>query len=120
MQIQAGQAQLMIQKQQADAMQDMVKVEAEKNQMKFQEAIAKMQQQHAQEIQKLQGELAQQQLQQISDMRQAIMESEQKRDAAMLKFFSDMMKLGVQVDQSMLNAELVANEAAKQTAESVQ
>lgn len=120
LQIQAGQAQLTIQKQQADAMQKMVEVEAQKNAMKFQEAIAKMQQQHAAEIQKLQGDIAQQQMQQISDMRKAVMESEQKRDAAMMKFFSDMLKLGVQVDQSMLDAEIAAKEAAQQTTESMQ
>jgi len=120
MQIQAGQAQLMIQKQQADAMQQMVQVEAQKNQMKFQEAIAKMQQQHAQEIQKLQGELVQQQTRNMQDLRTVLIETEQKRDAAMLKFYADMYKLGVAREQMELDAESAATLAAKQTNESMQ
>lgn len=120
MQIQAGQAQLMIQKQQADAMQEMVKVEAQKNQMKFQEAIASMQQKHAAEIQKLQGEIVQQQTKNMQDLRTVLIESEQKRDAAMLKFYADMYKLGISREQMEIDAEVAAQQAAAQTTESVQ
>lgn len=120
LQIQAGQAQLTIQKQQADAMQEMVKVEAQKNQLKFQEAIAKMQQEHAAEIQKLQGELVQQQTKNMQDLRAVLIETEQKRDAAMLKFYSDMYKLGVTREQMEIDAEVAAQQAATQTKESVQ
>jgi hypothetical protein len=120
MQIQAGQAQLMIQKQQADAMKEMVQVEAQKNQLKFQEAIAKMQQQHAAEVQKLQGELMQQQTKNMQDLRAVLIESEQKRDAAMLKFYADMYKLGVAREQMEADADMAAQQAAQQTTESVQ
>lgn len=120
MQIQAGQAQLMIQKQQADAMQEMVRVEAQKNQLKFQEAIAKMQQDHASEIQKMQAEIVQMQVKQMQDLRSVMIQTDQKRDAAMLKFYEGMYKLGVQREQMEADAEVAASEALAQTKESVQ
>jgi hypothetical protein len=120
LQIQAGQAQLQIQKQQADAMQQMVQVEARKAELRHQEQLMKMQQKYESEVQSLRAELMQQQLDQVQDLRKAIMQVEQRRDEAMLKFFSDMAKLGVDREQMEIAAEAAAAEADKQNKEILQ
>jgi hypothetical protein len=120
MQIQGAQAQLMIQKQQADAMAKMVEVEAQKNQLKFQEQLAKLQQQNEADMQKMRGELMKVQVEQMQDMRTTMIQTEQKREAAMLKFFGDMEKLAMDRAQMVADTEIAAREAAKQTRESVQ
>jgi len=120
MQIQAGQAQLTIQKQQADAMQQMVQVEAEKAQLKHQSEMAKLQAKYEQDIQDMRAEIVKLQQQNMTDLRTTMMEVEQKRDAALLKFFTDMFASGMKREQMEMEAENAARLANAQTAESVQ
>lgn len=120
MQIQGAQQQLAIQKQQADAMQSMVQVEAQKASLKHQEQMASLQQKYESQLQQLQQELVKQQQTHMSDLRATIMEVNQKRDAAMLKFIADMTKTGVTREQQEIDAENAARMATQQTTESIQ
>jgi hypothetical protein len=56
----------------------------------------------------------------MQDMRTTMIQTEQKREAAMLKFFGDMEKLAMDRAQMVADTEIAAREAAKQTRESVQ
>lgn len=119
LQTQTVQAQLTIQKQQADAMQEMVQVEAQKAELKHNADMMKIQQKYESEVQKLRAELVSMQQQQMQDLRKVMIETNQARDASLLKFVADMTKAGIAREQQEIDAENAARLANEQTTESV-
>ena len=136
MQIQAGQMQLQIQKQQADAMTAMTQVEMQKANMKYQAEIqritthaqteiqriqqqyqtqmASVEQQSQASIQQLQGQIAQMRTQAVADLTEARMNDDQKRDQMMLNFTAALLKLGIeqaQIDQAATEANVLSAES---------